>query len=403
MHISLGLIGREEGVVAKYKEILLHSNVESSSTHSKSSANLYLVGVVVGLLAAWALFFLGSALFGFVLLTVVLIGFVAYSSSKNTSSDANSSMEETQSSTSHVEDNIALAGGEIAHSLSICEGNLSSIRTTQDDAVVTLSQAFTSLKDLVASNSTAYSDKMRNFAQDTDSTLVSFIDSTEKMSSSTQHLMSQVQIIQQAMPTVIDALSGIDDISAQTNLLALNAAIEAARAGEAGRGFAVVADEVRALSTRSTQFSDVIKKQVENIKGLVDKLTETAEFVASQDISHVVEAKDHISKELKDIIRKAESDQVTTKQLEGIGQQLDDAINNAIRGMQFGDINGQHIDYTKDIVKFIIERLQQLESENLEAFASELKAYQQALAQRGKTDHNPVSATSMQSGEVELF
>jgi methyl-accepting chemotaxis protein len=59
--------------------------VESSSTHSKSSANLYLVGVVVGLLAAWALFFLGSALFGFVLLTVVLIGFVAYSSSKNTS------------------------------------------------------------------------------------------------------------------------------------------------------------------------------------------------------------------------------------------------------------------------------------------------------------------------------
>jgi methyl-accepting chemotaxis protein len=417
MHISLGLIGREEGVVAKYKEILLHSNVESSSTHSKSSANLYLVGVVVGLLAAWALFFLGSALFGFVLLTVVLIGFVAYSSSKNTSSDANSSMEETQSSTSHVEDNIALAGGEIAHSLSICEGNLSSIRTTQDDAVVTLSQAFTSLKDLVAeqvncidallsvdtSNSTAYSDKMRNFAQDTDSTLVSFIDSTEKMSSSTQHLMSQVQIIQQAMPTVIDALSGIDDISAQTNLLALNAAIEAARAGEAGRGFAVVADEVRALSTRSTQFSDVIKKQVENIKGLVDKLTETAEFVASQDISHVVEAKDHISKELKDIIRKAESDQVTTKQLEGIGQQLDDAINNAIRGMQFGDINGQHIDYTKDIVKFIIERLQQLEPENLEAFASELKAYQQALAQRGKTDHNPVSATSMQSGEIELF
>lgn len=229
----------------------MHSNVESSSTQSESSNNIYLAGAVVGLLAAWALFFFGSALFGFILLTVVLIGFVAYASSKSTSSDANSSIEETYFSTAHVKDNIALAGGEIAHSLSICEGNLSSIKTTQDDAVVTLSQAFTSLKDLVAAqvncidallsidatNNTAYSDKMRNFAENTDSTLVSFIDSTEKMSSSTQHLMSQVQTIQQAMPTVIDALSGIDDISAQTNLLALNAAIEAARAGEAGRGF----------------------------------------------------------------------------------------------------------------------------------------------------------------------
>ncbi|MDO6567742.1 methyl-accepting chemotaxis protein [Alteromonas sp. 1_MG-2023] len=395
----------------------MHSNVGSSSNSNLNRSTNYLFGVILGLLVSWALYFLGNALFGFILLSVVLIGYVVFVTSKNASDTTQPPADQIEPNTAFVDDDFALAGAEIAHSLSICEGNLSSIKTTQDDAVTTLSNAFISLKDLVAeqincigallsvdeSNHTAYSDKMRSFAKDTDSTLVSFIDSTEKMSSSTQHLMSQVQTIQQAMPTVIDALSGIDDISAQTNLLALNAAIEAARAGEAGRGFAVVADEVRALSTRSTQFSDVIKKQVENIKGLVDKLTETAEVVASQDISHVVKAKDHISGELKDIIRKAESDQVTTKQLEGIGQQLDDAINNAIRGMQFGDINGQHIDYTKDIVTFIIERLQQLEPGNVDAFASELKAYQQALAQRGKTDHNPVSAKSMDSGDVELF
>ncbi len=203
-------------------------------------------------------------------------------------------------------------------SLSTCDGNLSDIKSTQDDAVETLSHAFSSLKGLVSqqteciedllsvdeAHTQSYSDRMRNFARETDGTLTQFIESTEQMSSSTKHLMEQVQTIQQAMPTVIEALSGIDDIAAQTNLLALNAAIEAARAGEAGRGFAVVADEVRALSTRSTQFSDVIKTQVENIRSLVDKLTDTAEFVASQDISQVVNAKSHISEQLSEIIKK---------------------------------------------------------------------------------------------------
>ena len=103
----------DEGVVAGYKEILLHSNVESSSTQSGSSANLYLVGVVAGLLASWALYFLSSALFGFILLSVVLISFVAYVSSKNTSADASSSAAETQSGTAYVEDNIALAGAKL--------------------------------------------------------------------------------------------------------------------------------------------------------------------------------------------------------------------------------------------------------------------------------------------------
>lgn len=103
-------------------------------------------------------------------------------------------------------------------------------------------------------------------AQSGQQSILSSMQQTEHLSQTIAQAVAVMQSLAEESTQIGRVLEVIDSIAEQTNLLALNAAIEAARAGEQGRGFAVVADEVRLLAQRTQQSTDEVQQMIESLQ-----------------------------------------------------------------------------------------------------------------------------------------
>ncbi|MCT7464980.1 methyl-accepting chemotaxis protein [Aliarcobacter cryaerophilus] len=137
--------------------------------------------------------------------------------------------------------------------------NVDKLNNSSNDAAARLEETAAALEEVTSSivNSNNKISEMSNIAKDVTNAASLGQDLANKTALSMDEINVQVNLVN-------DAISVIDQIAFQTNILSLNAAVEAATAGEAGKGFAVVAQEVRNLASRSAEAAKEIKNIVES-------------------------------------------------------------------------------------------------------------------------------------------
>jgi methyl-accepting chemotaxis protein len=192
--------------------------------------------------------------------------------------------------------------------------NVDKLNISSNEAASSLEETAAALEEITSNirNNTQNIQKMATYSN----SVTKSAQDGEKLASQTTVAMDDINIQVRA---ITDAISIIDQIAFQTNILSLNAAVEAATAGEAGKGFAVVAAEVRNLASRSAEAAKEIKSIVENATSKANH--------GKQIANNMIEGYKELNQNITNTINLISDIEMSSKeQLMGI-EQINDAVN----------------------------------------------------------------------------
>ena len=211
--------------------------------------------------------------------------------------------------------------------------NVDKLNISSNEAAASLEETAAALEEITSNirNNTQNIQKMATYS----SSVTTSASHGEKLANQTTTSMDEINT---QVNAINEAISVIDQIAFQTNILSLNAAVEAATAGEAGRGFAVVAAEVRNLASRSAEAAKEIKTIVENA---------TSKANQGKDIANkMIEGYKELNQNIQETINLISDIEMSSKeQLLGI-EQINDAVTSLDRQTQQ---NAQIASQTHDV------------------------------------------------------